>query len=255
MAEFSSHAGGIPVVALDTVGSTNAEALDRAKAGVRGPLWIAARRQTAGRGRRGRPWISEPGNLHASLLLADPAPPRVAAGICFVAGLALHDALLDVAHGLAPAQLSLKWPNDVVLDGAKLAGILVEGVSLADGAAAVVVGFGVNCLHHPVNAEFAATDLATRGYIVEATRLFEALGDTMKGRLAEWQAGENFRAIRSAWLARARGLGAPIEVRLTDRTIAGTFEAIDTSGALVLRRGDGTRETIASGDVFPLTAA
>ncbi|MCC6949116.1 MAG: biotin--[acetyl-CoA-carboxylase] ligase [Bradyrhizobiaceae bacterium] len=254
MTDFPATAGGIPVVAFETVGSTNAEALARARAGDMGPLWIAARRQTAGHGRRGRTWVSEPGNLYASLLLADPAPPAAIPGICFVAALALHDALLDVAHGLAPAQLRLKWPNDLLLDGKKIAGVLVEGMSLGGGPTVTVVGFGVNCRHHPANVEFPATDLAAAGYAVDTEALLEALGAALAERLKEWDRGENFVSIRAAWLARAAGIGEAIEARLPNRTVAGIFETVDESGALVLKHRDGTRETIAAGDVFPLTA-
>ena len=249
MGEVSSR-----VVTLDAVGSTNAEALERARAGEAGPLWIVARRQTAGRGRRGRRWISEPGNLYASLLLSDPANAGAVSGLCFVAALALHDAILDTAHGLPPAPLKLKWPNDVLFAGRKLAGILVEGVSI-DRKSVAVVGFGVNCSEYPGDVEFPATDLRTSGYPIDPKALFASLTKRMEGRLAEWQRGENFSAIRSAWLVRASGIGDPVEVRLTDRSIAGTFDAIDPNGALVLRHRDGTRETIAAGDVFPLTAA
>jgi BirA family biotin operon repressor/biotin-[acetyl-CoA-carboxylase] ligase len=255
MSDFPAQVDGVPVVAFETVGSTNAEALDRAKGGARGPLWFVARRQTAGRGRRGRTWVSEPGNLYASLLLTDAAPANAAAGVCFVAAVALHDALLDAVHGLAPEQLKLKWPNDLLVNGKKLAGILVEGATLADNHAALAVGLGVNCRHHPTSTEFATTDLAALGYAVDPVRLFAMLGRTMNVRLAEWARGENFGVTRSAWLARATGLGSPIEVRLANRSVAGTFDAIDATGALILRRGDGSCETIASGDVFPLTVA
>jgi BirA family biotin operon repressor/biotin-[acetyl-CoA-carboxylase] ligase len=254
MVEFPSHADGTAVITLETVGSTNAEALARAKSGEQGPLWFVARRQLAGRGRRGRRWVSEPGNLYASLLLTDPAAGGDASGICFVAALALHDALIEAVHGLAPDQLKLKWPNDLLLDGKKLSGILVEGISLEQRMAAVV-GFGVNCAHHPVDTEFPATDLREAGYLIEPEGLFSAVASAMNLRLAEWTRGKNFAAIRDAWLSRAAGVGSAIEVRLADKKIAGTFEAIDASGALLLRRGDGSRETIAAGDVFPLTAA
>jgi len=254
MTDFPATAGGIPVVVFETVGSTNAEALERARAGDIGPLWIIARRQTAGHGRRGRSWVSEPGNLYASLLLSDPAPPSAIPGICFVGALALHDALLDIAHGLAPVQLKLKWPNDLLLGGAKIAGILVEGMSLGGGPAATVMGFGVNCKHHPANVEFPATDLAAAGYAVDAETLLDALGAALAVRLREWDRGENFASIRVAWLARATGIGEAIEVRLPNRTVAGVFETVDESGALVLKHRDGTRETVAAGDVFPLAA-
>ena len=132
-------AAGVGLISRDTVGSTNAEALALARAGERGPLWITARAQSAGRGRRGRTWVSEPGNLYASLLLTDPAPPERAAQLAFVAALAVHDAIAATAPALA-SELAFKWPNDVLLGGAKLAGILIE----AEGAPLVVaIGIGV----------------------------------------------------------------------------------------------------------------
>src|SRR5579871_3882892 len=156
-------AAGVGLIACETVGSTNSEALSRARAGVRGPLWITARAQTAGRGRRGRTWVSEPGNLYATLLLIDPAPPERAAQLSFVAALAVHDAITACARTLAP-QLAFKWPNDVLLASAKTAGILIE----AEGTRplTVAVGVGVNCRHHPAATEFPATDLAAAGAAV-----------------------------------------------------------------------------------------
>jgi BirA family biotin operon repressor/biotin-[acetyl-CoA-carboxylase] ligase len=253
MMDFPRTAGSTPVVFLETTGSTNADALARAEAGERGPLWIAARQQYAGRGRRGRSWVSEPGNLYTTLLLTDAAPVSAVYGICFVAAVALHDAVLDAAHGIAPVQLKLKWPNDLLLDGRKIAGILVEGVSQA-GRHAAAVGIGVNCRHHPESTEYPATSLASAGYAVEPSDLLERLGETMRRRLDEWQRGVNFEAVRAAWLTRASGVGLPIEVRLPSGTMTGVFEALDESGALLLRRSDGTRETVAAGDVFPLAA-
>ena len=130
----------------DTLGSTNAEALALARAGERGPLWITAQSQSAGRGRRGSTWVSPPGNLYASLLLSEPSPKPLAPQLSFVAALALHDALCDCAPRLGPL-FKLKWPNDVLLGPDKLAGILIEGES--EPAFAVVIGFGVNCASHP----------------------------------------------------------------------------------------------------------
>src|SRR5262249_7355107 len=153
-------ASGVRLIARDTVGSTNAEALALARAGECGPLWLTAQQQTAGRGRRGRIWVSEPGNLFASLLLADPSPPARAPELSFVAALAVHDATATLLPGAA-SRLALKWPNDVLIDGKKFCGILVEGEG-----AAVVVGIGVNCMHHPVQAAFPATDLAASGLAV-----------------------------------------------------------------------------------------
>jgi BirA family biotin operon repressor/biotin-[acetyl-CoA-carboxylase] ligase len=250
---FPARAGDIPVISFETVGSTNSEALARAMAGERGSLWIASRSQTAGRGRRGRHWASQAGNLYCSLLLTNAAPPSLAPGICFVAALALHDALLEAAPRLAPERLCLKWPNDLLLDGKKLAGILVEGTA-TDVANVTVVGFGVNCRHHPQDATYPATDLAAADCAVAPEALLATLGPRMVERLNEWSRGENFAAIRAGWLARATGLGGEIEVRVADRTIPGIFETLDVSGALVLTRCDGGRERIAAGDVFPIPA-
>ena len=142
-----AEASGVRLIAYDTLGSTNAEALARGRAGERGPLWITAARQTAGRGRRGNAWVSEPGNLYASLLLTDAAPAAHLPELCFVVALAVRDALGGAAPELS-SRLKLKWPNDLLLDGAKLAGILIEAESLG-GKTITAAGIGVNCVHHP----------------------------------------------------------------------------------------------------------
>ena len=245
----SAAAAGIGLIARDTVGSTNAEALALARAGERGPLWVTARAQSAGRGRRGRTWVSEPGNLYASLLLTDPAPPERAAQLAFVAALAVHDAIAATAPALA-TRLRFKWPNDVLLGDAKVAGILIE----AEGTPLVVaIGIGVNCAHHPADAERPATDLAAEGARVTVEALFAALSLAMIERLREWQAG--FASIRAAWLARAAGRGGELRARLGTRELTGRFEGIDEEGRLMLRLPDGNIETIASGEVFPIASA
>jgi len=235
---------------LETVDSTNAEALRRLRAGERGPLWIVSRRQTAGRGRRGRQWISPPGNLQASLLLSDPAPPAAAPQIAFVAGLALHDAANCAAPVLA-ASLTLKWPNDVLCSGRKVAGILIEGEG---NPVAVAIGFGVNCRDHPPDTEYPATDFAANGAEVEASALIRQLAAAMGKRLVQWDRGVGFAAIRAAWLDRADGLGRHLVARLGERETRGIFVTVDDLGHLLLRRDDGTVEAIAAGTVFPLAS-
>ena len=128
-------ADGVRIVAHDRINSTNAEALTLARNGERGPLWITAKQQTAGRGRRGRTWTSEPGNLYATLLLVDACPPERAAELSFVAALAVHDATAGRIPGLG-RRIALKWPNDGLIDGCKFAGILIEGEG-----ATVVIGY------------------------------------------------------------------------------------------------------------------
>src|SRR3989304_3481056 len=143
--EATDLAGGRHIT-YETLGSTNAEALALARTGERGPLWITAATQTAGRGRRGNSWTSPPGNLYATPLIADPSAPEHAPQLSFVAALALHDAITECAAQLGP-MLKVKWPNDLLIGGAKVAGILIEGES--EPAFAVAIGIGVNCAAHP----------------------------------------------------------------------------------------------------------
>lgn len=249
MAEFPAVAGGLAVVHFAEIGSTNAEALLRAASGA-DEQWIVADRQVSGRGRRGRQWVSEPGNLYASLLLYDPAPAALSPQICFVAGLSVHDAICDALPALDPERLRLKWPNDLLLDGKKLVGILVEGAT-SGSKQAVVTGIGVNCAHHPSDTPYPATDLAREGFSLAPAALLERLAARMMDRLAQWQRGSAFAATRTAWLARAYNLGGDIEVKLPERVLNGRFEEIDAEGALVLALANGHREIIRAGDVFP----
>jgi BirA family biotin operon repressor/biotin-[acetyl-CoA-carboxylase] ligase len=210
---------------------------------------VTATQQSAGRGRRGRLWASPAGNLHASLLLTDPAPAEHWPELSLVAALAVHDAVAVLAQELRP-QLSIKWPNDLLLSGAKFAGILIEGEG-----SAVAIGIGVDCTSHPADTDYPAIDLAAAGAKISAQSLFTALSLKMLGRIAQWNGGQGFSTIRADWLARAAGRGAPIRVRLADRELVGTFESLDEAGRLVLLRPDGVRETVASGDVVALQGA
>ncbi|MBY0531203.1 MAG: biotin--[acetyl-CoA-carboxylase] ligase [Xanthobacteraceae bacterium] len=252
MTVFPAVAGALPVAHFSEIGSTNAEALARAAANTP-EQWIVADRQIAGRGRRGRQWVSEPGNLYSTLLLYDPAPPALSPQICFVAALALHDAVCDALPTLDPQYLHLKWPNDLLLAGKKLAGILVEGAS-AGARQAVVTGTGVNCVHHPVDTAYPVTDFAAEGFSLTPQALFEKLAARMMDRLTLWRGGRGFNAIRNAWLARAHDLGRQIEVKLAERVLNGRFDEIDSEGALVLSLPGGHRELIRAGDIFPAAA-
>lgn len=243
-----ADAAGVRLTAFDTLPSTNAEALARARAGERGPLWIVAARQTAGRGRRGNAWISEPGNLYASLLLTDPAPPVHLPELCFVVALAVRDAVGAAAPQLA-RRVKLKWPNDLLLDDAKLAGILIEAES-AGGRAAIAAGIGVNCAHHPENLDRPATSLAVSGAAVTPNDLMSALSSTVMPRLAQWNRGAGFAAIRTEWLVHAANVGGDIHVRLAERELTGTFETLDRMGRLMLRLPTGNLEAITVGEVF-----
>jgi BirA family biotin operon repressor/biotin-[acetyl-CoA-carboxylase] ligase len=245
-------AAGVRLVAHEVLGSTNAEALSLARQGERGSLWVAARQQSAGRGRRGRSWISPPGNLYVTLLLINPAPAELWPQLSFVAALAIHDAVVEAAAACKPL-LAIKWPNDLLLAGAKFAGILIEGEGGDHGA--VAVGIGVNCASHPAGTDYPATDLTAIGASVAPEALFTALSFRMLGRLAQWNAGNGFSTIRTDWLARAAGIGSDVVVRLAEGSLAGRFEALDAMGALVLRLPDGSAQTIAAGDILPASVA
>jgi BirA family biotin operon repressor/biotin-[acetyl-CoA-carboxylase] ligase len=238
---------------LPEIDSTNSEARRQAEAGADAPLWIIADSQTAGRGRRGRQWQSPVGNLMTTLLLPGAAAPAssVQAGqLAFVAGLALH---ATIAHYLAGQEIevSLKWPNDVLVEGAKISGILLETASTGQGRPDwLAIGLGLNLAHHPEDTPYPATSLAA--HLSQVPHNLAALG-----KLAEhfdryfkiWQQ-QRFPAIADAWRQQARNLGAAIEVRLENRTLKGIFEDIDAQGALILRLDDGATQVIATGDVF-----
>lgn len=232
-------------IVLDETDSTNDEARRRAP-GLDGPAWIMAYAQTRARGREGRAWAAPRGNLSASLVMPLDGAPAEAATLSFDAALAVA----DLAGTYAPeAAITLKWPNDVLLDGAKLAGILLESW-VAAGRRMLVIGIGVNLASHPPASEtrWPATSLAVHGRAPEPD---EAL-TTLANAFARWQevrARDGFAAIRAAWVARAAQRGGAIEVRLPQETIPGTFEDVDPDGRLLLRTAAGLRR-IAAGDVF-----
>jgi BirA family biotin operon repressor/biotin-[acetyl-CoA-carboxylase] ligase len=236
---------GYRLAAHDELGSTNAEAMRLARAGERGPLWVTAQKQTAGRGRRDNVWVSAPGNLFATLLLTDPAPRGKGAELSFVTAVAVLEAIAAAAPAVRDT-LALKWPNDVLSSGRKIAGILIE----AEGDH-VAIGIGINCISHPDTA-FPATDLAAAGALVSADEVFSALSATMAERLALWDRGAGFAAIRQVWLSHAAGLGGAIKVRLPERETSGIFLGLDETGRLLLESASGTVETITAGEVFGL---
>jgi BirA family biotin operon repressor/biotin-[acetyl-CoA-carboxylase] ligase len=248
----AAAAAGVRLAAHDTLASTNTEALALARRGERGPLWVTARRQTAGRGRRGNEWSSPPGNLYATLLLDDPGPPEHSPELSFVAALATHDAILDCAPALRPA-LTLKWPNDILCDGAKFSGILIEGEG-ARGRLVAAIGIGVNCQYHPPPTNYPTTDLAAAGADVSPESLFTALSGTMQRRLAQWRRGAGFDLIRADWLERASGISGEMRVRLPSSELFGRCEGMDERGRLLIRLADGSLQAITAGDVFPLVS-
>ncbi len=254
-----ARARGFRLVAFGEVDSTNEEAKRLIVSGERGPLWVVADRQTAGRGRLGRDWVSPSGNLHASLIFSDFDAPAVAPQLGFAAGVAAINALKKTASA---GRFSLKWPNDLLLDGAKLGGILSEGVSVATGDArapyriSAVVGIGVNCAHAPADLPYPAKALGALGAgAPSAALLFEALSDAMAETLDIWAGGAGFQRLRELWLAEAAGMGEPITVTLSQgETLKGRFEAVDPSGRLIIVSQEG-RRVIDAGDVYLAHAA
>jgi BirA family transcriptional regulator, biotin operon repressor / biotin---[acetyl-CoA-carboxylase] ligase len=236
------------IARFGAVDSTNEEARRRAVAGDPGRLWILADEQTAGRGRRGRAWLSPRGNLHASALLIDPCPPALAPQLGFVAGVALARAASDAGA----AEVALKWPNDLMLRGAKCAGIIIEGIGLDGRRAAYVAGIGANCAEAPQGLAAATAGLKrTDGGAVGAGELFERLLQRFDEALGAWRHGEGFADIRAAWLDSALGLGGRIAVENGGAKREGLFEGIDASGRLLMRSERGL-ESIEAADLWIL---
>lgn len=236
---------------LPEVDSTSSEAA-RLAPGLTQPIWIMARRQTAGRGRRGRAWVAPEGNFAASLALRPGGGPAQAALRSFVAALALADALAQLCG--PHASFSLKWPNDLLLNGGKVAGILLESAGAGGAISHLIIGVGVNLIAAPsretveVGAIAPVSVLGETGLTLTQDELFDALA----AAYARWErqfVTFGFAPVRTAWLNRAARLGQPIVARTVSETIAGTFETIADDGALVLKTATG-RRAIPAADVF-----
>ena len=223
-----------------------------AREGENGPLWVIAREQIGGRGRHGRVWHSPPGNLYATLLLVDPCTPDVAPQLGFVAGVALADAANEL---VGRDVVKLKWPNDLLHDGAKLSGILLEATRRNDGAFVCVIGIGVNCASYPTGLPYAAAHLSeTAGRAISPDELHRLLDRAMVSWLARWDRGRNFAVVRDAWLAHAAHLHRPVTAVVAGRTVEGRFETIDETGRLIVATATGP-VTVDAGDVnFAATA-
>ena len=240
-----------PLVILDEIDSPPAVPPRPAEAGEAAPRWIVARGQRAGRGRRGRSWVSEPGNLAATLLITTPKGAAEAAQATFVAALAVAD-LLDVF--VSPALVSIKWPNDVLLDGTKVSGILIESGPHASGGLWLAVGIGVNLAHAPQDTERGAAALVERlrgdmSFAPPVEAAAEILAETFATWWGRWQT-LGFEPVLEAWTSRLTGLNGPCTARLDHETLQGLAEGVDPDGALRLRLEDGSLRTISAGDVF-----
>ncbi len=255
---------GYTLIERESVASTNDEAARLAAEGAPDGTVVWARCQTAGRGRRGRQWLSPEGNLYCSVLMRPGVPLAQAAALSLVAAVAAG----DTVAGLLPAgrRVQLKWPNDVLVEGAKIAGLLLEASgtvgarrSSEDGGRTtpaaggpvdwIVLGCGINVALHPADGPLATDLSCERGGPLSVAPVLVSLLDTLRHWRGRWETA-GIAPIREAWLARARGLGETIAVRLPREEIQGIFEGLDDTGALVLRLADGSARTISAGDVF-----
>ena len=234
-------ATGHPVRHFDRIDSTNLEARRLAQDGERGPLWLVADEQTLGRGRLGRNWVSEPGNLYATFLFSIAEGPQAAAQVSFVAALAVHDTVIALRPELSPR---IKWPNDVLIGGAKFCGVLPEVVGEAP--TRIAIGCGVNIAHAPEGTPYPVTSL---GADLTLPTVLSELDARLTRRLAQWDEGRGFATVRAEWAVRALGLGGNVTVTSGTRQLTGTFKELATDGALLLAEADGTIIPIHSGEV------
>ncbi len=223
--------------------------MDEARAyvmqGGAGPCWFVADEQTGGRGRHGRTWISPPGNLHATLAITSPCDPSIAPELGFVAGLALHRAVAAATTFHYP-ELAIKWPNDLLFGGAKVAGVLLEGMQVR-GAFAVLIGFGVNAASAPRGLPYPVASLASQPGAPDAADLLRELSASWVHAHQIWRSG--FARIRADWLAVAHGVGASVRVRPPAGEIRGIMRGIDDRGCLLLDTPQGEVK-IDAGDLF-----
>lgn len=235
---------------FDRVGSTNDEGKRLASEGAPAGTLIVAAEQMSGRGRLGRNWSSPPGNLYSTLILRPSVSPAEAARLSFVTAVAVAEAIAP----LLPSNrlVSCKWPNDVLIDGAKCAGILLESHTNPAGLVDwVVVGVGINLAHYPDEARYRATSLHDAGATITIEELLKAYTGTVLTWVNRWQK-EGFASVREAWLAFAGNQGGMLRVQNESDVIVGEFVSLDESGALLLRLANGTLKKVAAGDIYPL---
>jgi BirA family biotin operon repressor/biotin-[acetyl-CoA-carboxylase] ligase len=234
---------------FEAIDSTNAEAHRLVKNGERGPLWILSDSQSQGRGRLGRSWVSEPGNLYSTFVFTFAGAAPTASQIGFVAALAIRDTALAMLPGGSP-QILIKWPNDVQLGGAKFAGILPETLAQTDdGRITLALGMGLNIAHAPEATPYAVTALARHGAVVAPRQCLDILDRSLTHWLAIWQEGRGFAQIRETWLAHAAGIGAEFIAIVDHKEVCGKFANLADDGAMILVLADGSLKPVHAGEV------
>ena len=246
---------GASIIFLDEIDSTHAEGRRRAESGQADDVWLTAKRQTAGFGRRARAWQSADEDLKCTLVSPAHEPIQRAGQVSFVAALALYDAF---SRWVSSDKLSLKWPNDVLIEGAKAAGILIELVNAPE-RPVLVMSAGVNIVTRAEDVAYETAALRDHADVaraeapapdaLDAPNVLSAFDAAFAHWRGVWER-EGFAPIREDWLSRARGLGEQIEIRLPNETLSGVFVGIDAQGALILDPPEGPRRVIAAGDVF-----
>lgn len=232
------------------IGSTNAEALRLAAAGERGPIWLRAERQTAGKGRSGRSWVSEAGNLYATLLVTLDCPQDMVAQLSLVTGVAVHDAIVATAGGRVPPGLQLKWPNDVVVGSSKCAGILSEAVrNPVSGEMTVAIGIGINLGHAPEDIGRAAISLSALGIAATAEVMLEHVDRSLRSALVTWDGGRGFAPLLDRWRRAGHAVGQELAVNAGKTVLRGRFRGLAADGALILADEGGYEHRVTFGDV------
>lgn len=234
---------------LPVVGSTNEELMAYAKSGHNADrLWLTAGEQNTGKGRRGRSWLSPPGNFHGSVFLRDPCDQQHLGFLPLVCAVAVHQAI----DGLLRDQscvVEIKWPNDVLVDGAKCCGMLIEA-DHSDTHIQAIIGCGINLIAHPDDTPYPATDFRALGLDISPNHVLHHLASSLDAVLAQWDRGKANQPILDYWTAHARGIGDQTIISLADRQIEGVCEGINAQGFLLLREPSGQLNEISAGDVF-----
>ncbi|MGH1349856.1 MAG: biotin--[acetyl-CoA-carboxylase] ligase [Methyloligellaceae bacterium] len=242
---------GYSLLAYEEIGSTNTEAMSLARDNSEDHLWLWTLKQTQGKGRNGRIWESRQGNLHASLILQLNCEVNTVAQLSLLAGVAAYDALALLCDSSVVNQIRLKWPNDLLLDGAKIGGILLESTKQADQkTVSVVLGTGMNLAYHPELDDKKTTNLSMYKQEIEPRQALESLAKATADWLKIWDLGKNFDQIREAWTLRGQKIGSPIKVNSGREIIHGHFAGLNETGGMILQLSTGAYKDVHFGDVI-----